>query len=117
MSINYQQILLQILIVLIYVGIRFMASRLFHGRKRVVGWQVLTTFLFFALSFWNFGWYWFAYPVAVWMILALVLIIVQVIHNHEFLYRHYWPVFWHYSTFIAVVSFVLSLFAGALPLI
>ena len=117
MSINYQRILLQLLVILIYVGIRYIVSRLFHGKRKLIIWRILTTFLFFALEFWNFGWYWIAYPVAIWMVLALILIAVQVAHNHEFLYRRYWPVFWHYSMFIAVLSFVASLFSGFLPLI
>lgn len=116
MVINYQRILLQLLIILIFVGIKYLVGRFFHGRHQNL-WQGLTTCLLFVLAGWNFGPYWIAYPVLVWMVWALSLIIIQVTHNHEFIYRRYWTPFWRVSLFIAVVSFITSFFAGMLPLV
>ena len=102
MAINFQRVLFQILLILIFIGVKY--------------WS-MTTALFFILAFWNFGWYWSAYPIIVWMVLALALIVVQVAHNHEFIYRRYWPPFWRCSMYLAVISFACSIFAGFLPLI
>lgn len=43
------------------------------------------------------------------MILALLLIALQIIHNHEFIYRRYWPVFWRYSAYYALIIYIGSL--------
>ena len=115
--INYQRILLQVLLIFIFLGIRYLTGRFFRGRKRKLWWRGLTTLLFFALALWNFGWYWSAYPVLIWMLWALLLILLQVVHNHEFIYRRYWPPFWQYSLYIALIAFAGSIFAGALPLV
>lgn len=65
----------------------------------------------------NLGIYWVAYPIALWMVWALLLIILQTVHNHEFIYRRYWPVFWRLSTYYAVLIFILSLISAKLPLV
>lgn len=69
------------------------------------------------MSIVNLGLYWFAYPMALWMLWALGLVFIQLIHNHEFIYRRYWPVFWRWSTLYVVIVFIGSLFSGGLPLI
>lgn len=117
MAINFQRVLFQILLILIFIGVKYLNGRFFRGRKRRQLWWSMTTALFFILAFWNFGWYWSAYPIIVWMVLALALIVVQVAHNHEFIYRRYWPPFWRCSMYLAVISFACSIFAGFLPLI
>lgn len=115
--INYRKVFLQVLIILIYVGVRYLARRIFHAQRHRQEWRICTVILFWALACWNLGYYWIAFPIAVWMLWSLILIILQVVHNHEFLYRRFWPPFWYSSMVIAVVTFALSLFAGALPLV
>lgn len=52
------------------------------------------------------------------MILALLLIALQIIHNHEFIYHRYWPVFWRYSAYYALIIYIGSLIISPwLPLI
>lgn len=117
MIINYQRTLLQLLIILIFIGIKYLCGRFMQGKKHATLWWAFATVLFWLLAWWNLGVYWIAYPIAVWMVLALVLIIIQLAHNHEFLYRRYWPPFWRVSGWTAIISFGLSIFAGALPLV
>lgn len=117
MTIDYQRTLLQVLIILIFVGVKYLCGRFMQGKKHVTLWWALTAVLFWLLAGWNFGLYWIAYPVAVWMILALALVVIQLVHNHEFLYRRYWPPFWHGSAWLAIISFGASIFAGSLPLV
>lgn len=117
MFIKYQQILLEIIVIILL----FFAERLYkqlvrHPRAHWHCWWGWTIVLWIMIIH-NLGVYWFAYPVALWMILALLLVLLQVVHNHEFLYRRYWPVFWRFSTYYAEIVFILSLGSGQLPLI
>lgn len=117
MTIDYQRTLLQVLIILIFIGVKYLCGRFMQRKKHVTLWWALTAVLFWLLDGWNFGLYWIAYPVAVWMVLALALIVIQLVHNHEFLYRRYWPPFWRGSAWLAIISFGASIFAGSLPLV
>lgn len=117
MLVDYHRILMQLAIVILLAVVTRLLQRFSRGRrmKQICGYVWVT--VLWGMSITNLGPYWFAYPMALWMILALVLIFIQLIHNHEFIYRRYWPVFWHGSLLYAVVVFIASLFSGKLPLI
>ncbi|MDO4903341.1 MAG: hypothetical protein Q3959_03655 [Limosilactobacillus sp.] len=115
--VNVKTILTELLLIAIYVVLSHLIKRFVRTNKlQVVGWG-FTTFLFFGMGFYNLGWYWSAYPLAVWMIWAIILVFIQLTHNHEFIYKRYWPPFWQYSMIMSVVVFVASFFAGLLPVI
>ncbi len=115
--VDYHRILIQLTIVLLLAIATSLLKRFNRGllirRYCRYGWVLVL----WGMSIVNLGPYWFAYPVALWMLLALVLIFIQLLHNHEFIYRRYWPVFWHWSLLYAVVVFIVSLFSGKLPLV
>jgi hypothetical protein len=115
--VDYHHILMELVVILLLWGLTFLVRRINRGsRMRRLcryGWVLVL----WVLSIINLGPYWFAYPMALWMLLALGLVFIQLIHNHEFIYRRYWPVFWRWSMFYAVIVFIGSLFSGGLPLI
>lgn len=120
MSINYRLVILQIVfLVIVWIAERLLMRILqptSKKRQKHVWWW--WTIILWLMTILNLGYYWPAYPLAVWMILALLLIFVQVIHNHEFIYRRYWPVFWHYSAYYAAVVYLGGLLVvNWLPLI
>lgn len=95
-------------------------GKVFHfaRRHRHVHSPVIWTILLWLLSIYNIASpYWIAYPIAAWMIIAIILIIAQTVHYREFIYRRYWPVFWRLSVILAAIVFVVSLFCQNLPLI
>lgn len=114
MLINFRKLLIELLIVVILWGFTLLWRRLSRRRR---GLLVIWTIVLWVLIIWNLDVYWVAYPIAFWMIWALALIFLQLIHNHEFLYRRYWPVFWRLSFFYAVIIFCGSLFCNGLPLV
>ena len=78
-------------------------GKVFHfaRRHRHVHSPVAWTIILWLLSIYNIAsLYWIAYPVAIWMIVAIILIIVQTVHYGEFIYRRYWPVFWRLSVIL-----------------
>lgn len=117
MLVDYHWILMQLVIVILLAIMTRLLQRFNRGRRVKqlcrCGWVVVL----WGMSIVNLGPYWFAYPLALWMVFALALIFIQLVHNHEFIYRRYWPVFWHWSLRYAVVVFIASLFSGKLPLI
>lgn len=117
MLVDYHHIIMQVLVVLLlWLLLRLLGRFISRARRKRIGCYTWTL-AFWVMSLINLGVYWIAYPVALWMILALGLIFLQLIHNHEFIYRRYWPVFWPLSMCYAGLVFVVSLFSGWLPLI
>ncbi|WP_373841683.1 hypothetical protein [Limosilactobacillus sp.] len=88
-----------------------------HLTRRRRSQHVVWSVVFWLLALKNLDVYWIAYPLAGWMIWALLLILLQLVHNHEFIYRRYWPVFWRLSAYYAGIIFVASLFSHNLPLV
>ncbi|MCH3922494.1 hypothetical protein [Limosilactobacillus sp.] len=114
MLIDFRQLLIELLIVIILWVLTVLWRRLSRRRRWL---RVVWTLVLWLLILWNLDVYWVAYPIALWMIWALALIALQSVHNHEFLYRRYWPVFWRLSLFYALVVFAGSLFCNGLPLV
>ncbi|MCC4439905.1 hypothetical protein [Limosilactobacillus reuteri] len=116
--VSIQVIILEIILLLVIGIVERLLVRIFHHPKKIKhlwwGW----TIILWILIIFNIGFYWPAYPIALWMILALLLIALQIIHNHEFIYRRYWPVFWWYSAYYALIIYIGSLIISPwLPLI
>lgn len=120
LSIDYRLVILEIVFLIIAGVAERLLLRIFRPtrkpRQRHLWWGwTLTLWVMIVI---NLGYYWPAYPLALWMILALLLIFIQVVHNHEFIYRRYWPVFWRYSAYYALLVYVGGLVAvNWLPLI
>ena len=65
----------------------------------------------------NLTFYWFAYPVIIWMLIGIGLVIHQLWTSHQFLYQRFWPRFWQLTVFFWLVAFVLSLLGNRLPVV
>lgn len=117
MLVNYRHIIVQVLLILLIWCLIYLLRRFTRGRQIRRFSRYIWTVVLWVLSLANLGMYWIAYPIALWMILALALIFIQLVHNHEFIYRRYWPVFWQLSAGYAGLVFIVSLFSGNLPLI
>lgn len=120
MAVSIRIIILEI-ILLVVVGIaeRLLFKIRYHAKsKRVQHLWWLWTVIFWLLTIFNLGCYWPAYPLAIWMVLALILIVLQIAHNHEFIYRRYWPVFWRFSAYYALLVYLGGLIISPwLPLV
>lgn len=90
----------------------FRLKRPFSGHN-----QPLWTVIFWLMACLNLGTYWIAYPLIGWVLIGIILIFVQAIGNHEFVYNHYWPVFWKLSFFYSALAFAVSIFLHQLPLV
>lgn len=113
---NYRMAFLQIILLIILWLLEKLARKVFRHQARHS--LILWTVVLWLLSAYNIdSLYWIAYPIALWMVVALLLIIGQTIHYHEFIYRRYWLVFWRLSVIIAVITYVGSLFCQNLPVI
>ena len=55
MTIDYQRTLLQVLIILIFIGVKYLCGRFMQRKKHVTLWWALTAVLFWLLAGWNFG--------------------------------------------------------------
>ena len=115
--VDYHHILMQLVIVLLLWGLTRLVRRINRGPRVRRVCRYVWVCVLWIMSFINLGMYWTADPIALWMVLALGLIFIQLAHNHEFIYRRYWPVFWNWSLLYAGVVFIASLFSGRLPLI
>ena len=115
--VDYHHILMQLVIVLLLWGLTRLVRRINRGPRVRRVCRYVWVCVLWIMSFINLGMYWTAYPIALWMVLALGLIFIQLAHNHEFIYRRYWPGFWNWSLLYAGVVFIASLFSGRLPLI
>lgn len=69
----------------------------------------------FLLTWWNLGYYYVAYPVMIVALLGIWLVVKQLVANHEFLYRVFWPNFWNLGCLLMVISYVISIFCYQLP--
>ncbi len=118
LTVNIKVIILEIILLLIVGVAEHLLLKISHKvKKNKHLWWEWTIILWILIIF-NLGFYWPAYPIAVWMILALILIGIQIVHNHEFIYRRYWPVFWRYSAYYALIIYIGSLvFSSWLPLV
>lgn len=117
---KFQQTLLQLLILLVLFFIEKLAHRVFKrywSERAPHVWWLWTVILWLFISHNFASLYWCAYPVAIWMAWAIILVILQATHNHEFIYRRYWPVFWRLSAWYALIVFIVSQFAVHLPVI
>lgn len=117
MLVDYHHILMQLVIVLLLWALTRLVRRINRGPRVRRVCRYVWVCVLWIMSFVNLGMYWTAYPIALWMVLALSLIFIQLVHNREFIYRRYWPVFWNWSLLYAGVVFIASLFSGRLPLI
>lgn len=84
-----------------------------NGHRHHLAW--FWSCLLLLLTCWNFGGYYFAYVLIVWMILAISLIIRQYHHYQELLYRRYWPAFWRMTFVVAVIAYLCSWALQNLP--
>ena len=104
---DYRIAFLQLILLVVIWFVENLIGKVFHfaRRHRHVHSPVAWTIILWLLSIYNIArLYWIAYPVAIWMIVAII-------------YRRYWPVFWRLSVILAVIIFVGSLFCQNLPLI
>lgn len=114
---NWKKLIIEILLVILLFLLErvwrvFKLKRPFnyHNRK-------LWTIVFWLMALINLGGYWIAYPLIGWMVIAIGLIIVQAVGNHEFVYAIYWPKFWSWSFYYSALVFAITLFLHHLPLI
>lgn len=115
---DYRLTLLQVVVLVILWLLEKLIHRIFQrywrGRHPHLWW--LWTILLWIFIGQNFAsLYWLAYPIAVWMVWAIGLVIMQAVHNHEFIYRRYWPIFWRLSAWYAILVFIISTFCHHLP--
>lgn len=83
--------------------------------KRSHAWWLWTLLLWYFIGQNFASVYWLAFPIAIWMIWAIGLVVIQAVHNREFIYRRFWPVFWRLSAWYAFIVFVISTFCHHLP--
>ncbi|MBB1062367.1 DUF3397 family protein [Limosilactobacillus fastidiosus] len=118
---DYRIAFLQVILLIIVWLVELLLSKVFrheHYQRHHKHSPIIWTIILWLLSIYNIdSLYWMAYPIAAWMIIAIVLIIGQTIHYNEFIYRRYWSVFWRLSVIIATITFIISLFCQNLPLI
>lgn len=112
---NYRQILFEVLMIIGYWLLEKLAVMLFKPAKKHANW--LWSILLLAISLWNLGPYWFCYVLIVWMVLSIVLIFWQLLGNHQFIYRQYWPAFWRITTVMAFVAGIVSVVGFYLPMV
>ncbi|MBD7894278.1 DUF3397 family protein [Limosilactobacillus sp. Sa3CUN2] len=118
---DYRIAFLQVILLIIVWFVEDLISKVFHHYRHQHHHKhspIIWTIILWLLSIDNIrSLYWIAYPIATWMIIAILLIIGQTIHYNEFIYRRYWPVFWRLSVIVATITFIVSLFCQNLPLI
>lgn len=102
------------ILLLAYFGVERLFGLLIRRPKRWFNW--LWTLLLLLIAAWNLGPYWFAYPLAGWMIIGLALVFLQLIARKEFLYHRFWPAFWRLSVVYALIVAVGSIFLMNLPI-
>lgn len=104
-----KKVLIEIFIIAVYWGIEWLIGHLFHLKNYYFKW--VWTLLLMAIAEANLGFYWFAYPVIVWMVIGIGLVFIQLGARKEFIYQRYWPAFWRISFFLALLVSISSLFA------
>lgn len=117
---NYRIAFFQIILLVIIWFVENLISKIFHSARqhRHKHHPVVWTVVLWLLSIYNIAsLYWIAYPIAIWMVVAIILMIGQTLHYGEFIYRRYWPVFWRLSVILSGLTFIISFFCQHLPLI
>lgn len=119
MKLNYQRILIELLIIVCYWFIEKMFYMVFLNikkpRRTVIHHPSSWTIIMLILACWNLGYYYLAYPLIVISLLGIGLVIKQFMFNHEFLYQRFWPSFWNLGCLLMVISYVVSIFCHQLP--
>lgn len=118
-KLNYQRILIEVLIILCYWFVEKRFSLVFInlklGKQGRIHHPIVWTILLFALTWWNLGYYYIAYPLILIALLGIGLVVKQLISNHEFLYRPFWQQFWILGVGLMIVSYVVSIFVVISP--
>lgn len=118
---DYRATLLEVLLIIAVWIVGKLLRKVFKGKDFLHRGNAILAFwtvLFWGLIISNvFSLYWLAFPIAVWMFWAIILIIGQAIYYHEFIYRRYWIVFWRLSVIYSAIVFIGSTFCHYLPII
>ena len=80
---DYRIAFLQLMLLVVIWFVENLIGKVFHfaRRRRHVHSPVVWTIILWLLSVYNIAsLYWIAYPIAIWMIAALLLIVVQTVH-------------------------------------
>lgn len=116
---NYQRALIEILIIICYWFVEKMFFMVFVNAKNRSQARIhhpsIWAILLLILTWWNLGYYYIAYPIIIIAGLGIILVMKQLIGQHEFLYRIFWPSFWNLSCLLMVISYVISIFCYQLP--
>jgi hypothetical protein len=112
-----KMIITELVMLLGYGVVEMLANRLLRQKKPARRLLWAWTIILLISSFWNLGFYWFAYPMIGWMLIGIGMVVRQLVANHQFLYQRFWPAFWRLSVFFWTVIFILSLFSWNLPVV
>lgn len=109
---NLKKILIEVLILVIFWLIEKLWYMITHANHHSQRHQVhhfsLWMILLLMMTWWQLENYYFAYPVAIIMIIGIILAIYEWGWRHEFIYQWYWRRFWRYNSLVIVVSFIVA---------
>lgn len=116
---NYQRLLIEILILIVYWVIEKLFSMVFKnlriGHQGFIHHPGMWTILLLLLTWWNLGYYYIAYPILIVAIFGIVIVIRELIIHREFLFRRFWPLFWRGCCLLMICSYLISIFCFRLP--
>lgn len=116
---DYQRLLIEIIIIICYWVIEKLFSLLFInlkvGRQGFIHHPSIWTILFGILTWWNLGYYYIAYPVLILALFGIIIVVRELVNRHEFLYQRFWPIFWRGGCVLMIFSYVVSVFCYHLP--
>lgn len=112
-----KNIITELVMLVGYGLVEWLVNRLIRRQKKPVHLLWVWTTLLIISCLINLTFYWFAYPVIIWMLIGIGLVIHQLWASHQFLYQRFWPRFWQLTVFFWLVAFVLSLLGNRLPVV
>lgn len=116
---NYQRLLIEVLVLIVYWVIEKLFSMVFInlkiGRQDYIHHPSAWTILLLILTWWNLGYYYIAYPIMLLSLLGISIVGIQLVRHHEFLYQRFWPIFWRWACLLMIFSYIISIFCFRLP--
>lgn len=106
-----KQIILQIVIItLVSVIITLMRRILHRWWPRFFRYSTVWPFLMGYYSSINLTWRWFSYPMMLWALIGILIVIGQILVSGELIYHRFWRFFWKITVFYATIVYIASIF-------
>jgi len=105
------KIVIQLLIIIIVSFIVVLIKKVMIKRgKTMYGFYDLWPIFMLYFGALNFNWSLFPYVIIGWMGIGILLVLIEIIHNREVLFKQFFFLFWRITVVYTTIAYLLSIF-------